>query len=86
MTRSLFGEPKIADCFSVHETIILHHGDVTEFLKTLPTNLVSLVVTSPPYNLGKEYETKRALEIYLQEQASVKLTGLTLLQSNGGHG
>ena len=69
--RTLFGEPKISSSFSQDETIVLHHGDALTFLKTLPAGLVSLVVTSPPYNLGKEYESKRALQIYLQDQAVV---------------
>src|SRR5690606_1547060 len=30
-----------------------------------------LVVTSPPYNVGKEYETKKSIEKYLQEQEDV---------------
>ncbi len=83
MTRSLFGEPRIATSFSEHETIVLHQGDALGFVKTLPPNLVSLVVTSPPYNLGKEYERKRALEIYLQEQALVIDELLRTLRSDG---
>jgi DNA modification methylase len=83
MTRSLFGEPKIADSFSPEETIILHQGDVLEFLKTLPTNFVTLVVTSPPYNLGKEYEQKRALEVYLDEQAAIIAELIRVLKDDG---
>lgn len=64
--RTLFGEPRISESFSPRETIVLHCGDAFEFLKALPSNFVSLVVISPPYNLGKEYERKKALEIYLQ--------------------
>ncbi len=41
------------------------------------------MVTSPPYNLGKEYERKRALEIYLQEQAETIEELIRLLTDDG---
>jgi len=40
-------------------------GDVMETLRTLPDSCADLVLTSPPYNIGKEYETRRELEEYL---------------------
>ncbi len=44
-------------------------GDTETFLKALPKEpLFDLVVTSPPYNLGKEYEKKNSLELYLAWQ------------------
>ncbi len=51
------------------DTIFL--GDCLDFLHSLPDACVDLVVSSPPYNLGKEYEARRALDIYLHEQAKV---------------
>lgn len=36
--------------------IILHNGDCLDLLKSLPTESVDLVVTSPPYCIGKAYE------------------------------
>lgn len=83
LTRSLFDEPKIAGSFDPQEAIVLHHGDALQFLKGLPAGLVSLVVTSPPYNLGKAYERKRALEIYLQEQAEVITELVRVLADDG---
>ena len=41
------------------------HGDSLEKLKSLPAGSVQLTITSPPYNIGKEYETRVALEHYL---------------------
>lgn len=49
----------------------IHRGDCLEFLRSLPDGCVNLIVSSPPYNLGKEYEARRALEMYLQNQAEV---------------
>src|SRR3989338_11436669 len=31
-------------------------GDVIESLKKLPSNSIHLVITSPPYNVGKDYD------------------------------
>lgn len=83
MTRSLFGEAQIADRFSSGQEIVLHHGDALEFLKTLPDDFVSLIVTSPPYNLGKEYEQKRALQVYLHEQSVVIEELIRVLRGDG---
>lgn len=50
----------------------LWQGDVARFLEHLPRQPVfDLVVTSPPYNIGKAYETKRGLESYLDWQQGI---------------
>lgn len=47
-------------------------GDVETFLQALPQKpIFDLVVTSPPYNLGKIYEAKSALESYLEWQTRI---------------
>lgn len=46
-------------------------GNCLELLRSLPDSYIDLIVSSPPYNLGKEYEYKRALAIYLEEQTRV---------------
>ena len=47
-------------------------GDVEAFLAGLPVEpIFDLVVTSPPYNIGKSYEKKGALEDYLAWQERV---------------
>ena len=40
--------------------------DALEFMKSLPDRSVKLVITSPPYNVGKEYETRTSLQKYLE--------------------
>lgn len=45
--------------------------DALSFLKELPENTVSLVITSPPYNIGKEYETRKSLQAYLNEMSPI---------------
>ena len=46
----------------------IYFGDCMELLKRIPDEFVSLVVTSPPYNIGKEYEKRNPLHNYLAEQ------------------
>lgn len=47
-------------------------GDVEAFLQALPREpLFDLIVTSPPYNIGKEYETRTGLEKYLEWQERI---------------
>lgn len=48
------------------------HGDCETFLADLPEkHLFDLVVTSPPYNIGKAYESKEALTSYMEWQERV---------------
>lgn len=68
---SLFNpQPKrIASKYSSDAEITLFHGDVNTLLETIPDESVHLVVTSPPYNLGKEYEDRVSIENYLGNQS-----------------
>lgn len=56
----------IYNSFSHEANIIAHCGDSLDFMKTIPDETVTLQVTSPPYNLSKEYEDKRTLDSYLE--------------------
>lgn len=47
---------------------MLYHGDTLDFIETIPDETVKLIITSPPYNLGKEYEDRVSIETYLAEQ------------------
>jgi adenine-specific DNA-methyltransferase len=50
----------------------LWNGDVAGLIAALPSNFqFDLVVTSPPYNLGKVYETKKDLETYVEWQKDI---------------
>lgn len=41
--------------------------DALEFLKLQRDSSIDLIITSPPYNLGKEYETRKSIDTYLNE-------------------
>ena len=57
---------RINDVYSPEDNIVLYPGDVENFLETIPDNSISLIITSPPYNLGKEYEQRVAIDEYLE--------------------
>lgn len=71
---SLNGKPK-----STIECI-----DNLEFMRSLKKESMHLIVSSPPYNIGKEYERKRtSLELYIEEQAAAIAEAVRLLHPNG---
>jgi len=47
-------EPQISNSFSEEQAIVLHYGDSYESLQAIPSGKVTLIITSPPYNVGKE--------------------------------
>lgn len=61
----------------------IHLGDCLEMLRSLPDECVDLVVSSPPYNIGKEYEVRRELEHYLDEQRDVLSECVRVLKPGG---
>jgi adenine-specific DNA-methyltransferase len=63
------------------DTIAL--GRCEELFTCLPDSSVELIVSSPPYNLGKEYEAKRALSVYLAEQTAVLGECVRVLRPGG---
>jgi len=44
---------------------LIYNMDCIEAMQSLPDRAFDLTVTSPPYNIGKEYEDKRSLDEYL---------------------
>ena len=51
--------------------VTLWHGDCVRLLRQIPDGAAQLVLTSPPYNVGKEYEQSATMEEYLGCQKSV---------------
>jgi adenine-specific DNA-methyltransferase len=45
--------------------VLLYEGDCLDLLSKVPSGMVDLTVTSPPYNIGKEYEVKRDVAEYV---------------------
>jgi len=47
------------------------HNDCLTILKRIENEKFDLVLTSPPYNVGKSYETKMSIEKYLETQEEI---------------
>lgn len=54
-----------------------------EFLRAQPNDKFKLIVTSPPYNIGKSYETRSPLESYLDNQRRVIRECVRVLHPQG---
>ena len=48
--------------------LVLACEDNLSFVKKIPDGVIKLIVTSPPYNLGKSYEKSTSLDAYLEAQ------------------
>lgn len=47
------------------------NGDCLKVLKGIEDGKFDLIITSPPYNVGKSYETKTSIEKYLETQEEI---------------
>ncbi len=82
--RTLFGtDITIASEYSNEVAVTLHLGDRLQLLATIPDGEASLIVTSPPYNLGKEYEEDQALGEYIETQAATISEAVRICADDG---
>ncbi len=61
----------------------IYHGDCLDFLKKSKDEIFKLIVTSPPYNLGKSYEQKKSINEYLKVQKPVIIECIRVLKKSG---
>ena len=73
----------ISDIFRGQYDLLLGLNDSLEFLKSMPSNSVKLVVTSPPYNIGKVYEERVKLDEYLDYQSKIAKECTRILMDDG---
>ena len=64
------------------------HADIVcqdnlTYMRRLKSESMQLIVTSPPYNLGKEYEQRTSLERYIEEQSACIAEAVRLLHPCG---
>jgi adenine-specific DNA-methyltransferase len=71
LNKSLEKPLVITESFTPNANLVIHTGESQTFLQSLPNEIATLIVTSPPYNIGKEYETRRSIELYLAEQEQI---------------
>lgn len=74
---------RIAERYRRDARVTLYPGDCRDLLRQMPPESAQLVVTSPPYNIGKRYEQKRTLDDYLDEQAQVIAACVRILKDGG---
>ena len=61
----------------------IYQSDVLETLRLITTESVQLIVTSPPYNIGKEYESKTNYDDYFIWQEEVIQECVRILKPGG---
>jgi len=59
------------------------HDDSLSALRSLPNGLARLVISSPPYNIGKSYETQIELSQYLDWQKLIIEESFRVLSDDG---
>ena len=64
-----FGLPEEAP--SQNNVAVLSCQDNIEYMRQQPSGKFKLIITSPPYNIGKSYESRSPLDSYLAEQEQV---------------
>lgn len=70
------------ELFQYREPVIARSDNV-DFMRSLPNESMKLIVTSPPYNIGKSYERRDSLENYLASQKQVIDECVRLLHTEG---
>ncbi|MDN5360934.1 MAG: adenine-specific DNA-methyltransferase [Thermotogaceae bacterium] len=74
---------KITNEYEKDSDAIIHYGSCYDFVKKIPSKSVKLVVTSPPYNIGKEYEKKVDLNNYYKSQEKIIDDSVRILTDDG---
>lgn len=73
----------INEHYSPSSNVTLYAGDRLALLGQIPSGEARLVVTSPPYNIGKKYEKRLVFERYLEQQEATLTDAFRILASNG---
>ena len=74
---------RVTSEFDQEADFVLFEGDCLDLLPEIPDGFVGLVVTSPPYNLGKPYESRLDLDEYLYQQRMVIEECVRVLNEQG---
>jgi adenine-specific DNA-methyltransferase len=79
----LFYQPSFQKHYAPDADIVMELNDAAAFTKKLPDQSIQLIITSPPYNIGKSYETRVSIQDYLDTQ-QVLIGDLVRVLSNQG--
>lgn len=75
--------PALSIRLQVDHAAHLACADNLDFMRPLKDASMKLIVTSPPYNIGKTYERRSSLDVYIQRQTRVISECVRLLHPNG---
>lgn len=73
----------VGGAYSAANDATLFLGDRLRLLEQIPDREAQLVVTSPPYNIGKTYEERVEIEHYLEEQERTLIEACRILSPRG---
>lgn len=75
----------ISGTYSPEADVTLYHGDRLDLLCQIEQsgNQARLIVTSPPYNVGKEYEQTTDLDTYVEQQRQTIAACVEILADDG---
>lgn len=69
--------------YTTNATAVMCHSEAIDFMNTLPDKSVRLIITSPPYNIGKHYELRKDIQEYLKEHDIAIDSMIRILADNG---
>lgn len=69
--------------YSPANDVTLRNADCRKLLREIPDRSARLIVTSPPYNMGKAYEKRRSVDSYMDEQKEIIAECVRTLKDNG---
>ncbi len=78
-----FWLPTIAASFDPEAEAVILEGDAAESLRAVPAGSLKLIITSPPYNIGKAYEKATELEEYLENLTPIVDQLIRVLADDG---
>ncbi len=73
----------ISSNFNPDADLVLFEGNCLDLLSQIDDEFVKLIVTSPPYNLGKNYEKKLSMKEYLIQQEKIIAECVRILDKHG---
>ena len=76
-------EYEVADAFSHEVDAVIACENSATFTRTLPDAFARLIISSPPYNIGKAYERQVPIEQYLTEMQPLLAELVRVLTPDG---
>ncbi len=84
--RGLFAtdkKPEIKEAYEQDAQVVLYEGECLSAITQIPPESIQLIISSPPYNLGKAYEHTTVLEKYLTARKPILRELVRVLSPTG---